>query len=125
MVTTEHESPIKIIRDSPEVVVQLMRLAFGVEVQSEFTIRSASEACTQNVITGTPDFEFKNDPFLPYVAEGETRGEAKAVLKVLAARGVSVPDDVRERVLACEDTEQLDRWLARASTADTADELFA
>ncbi|SPT58414.1 hypothetical protein [Actinomadura madurae] len=294
MVTTEHESPIKIIRDNPEVLVQLMKLAFGIDAGPDLTIRSASEACTQlapvsytadnvveicegtsteptlsivaetqravdhdkcgswplyvtsqwaktrapcylvvicprpavaewarepiklghpgfeltplvlgpgseplitsteqaaqmpeltilctlanvtphtresmeiahaalatienedaktgalytgilmavlaqsakklleeYVITGTPDFKFENDPFRPYVAEGEAkgevRGEAKAVLKVLAARGVSVPDDARERVLACEDTEQLDRWLARAVTAESVDDVF-
>ncbi|MFA1544706.1 hypothetical protein [Actinomadura chokoriensis] len=47
MVTAKHESPIQIIRDAPEVVVQLLRTGFGVDVPDEVTIRSTSEACTQ------------------------------------------------------------------------------
>ncbi|SNT31794.1 hypothetical protein SAMN05443665_102380 [Actinomadura meyerae] len=47
MVTAEHESPIKIIRDHPEVIVQLLEVAFDIKVSADATIRSASEACTQ------------------------------------------------------------------------------
>jgi hypothetical protein len=57
-------------------------------------------------------------------ARGEARGEAKAVLTVLDARGVAVPDDVREQILACTDLDQLDTWLRRAGTATTADDVL-
>lgn len=70
------------------------------------------------------DYEFKSDLFLRSQARGEVKGEAKSVLKVLEARGLSVSDDVRERVLACTDPEQLDQWLVRAVTAERADQLF-
>ncbi|TDD82164.1 hypothetical protein E1293_17080 [Actinomadura darangshiensis] len=93
---------------------------------------AAKKLLEDYVSAGTADFKFKHDPFIEYetrgLAKGEARGlakgEAEAVLKVLAARGFSVADDVRERVLACEDTDQLDRWLVRAATADSSDELF-
>jgi hypothetical protein len=57
-------------------------------------------------------------------AEGTAHGEARAVLTVLDARGVAVPDDVREQVLACTDLAQLDTWLRRAGTATTIDDVL-
>ncbi len=57
-------------------------------------------------------------------AAGEARGEAKAVLAFLDARGIEVPDDVRERIAACTDLSQLDTWVRRAATARAADDLF-
>ena len=90
--------------------------------------QAAKKLLEEYVTTGTADFKFKHDPFLEYEARGEARGEvkgeAKSVLKLLAGRGVAVPDEVRDRVLGCQDEEQLDRWLIRAATAESADELF-
>jgi hypothetical protein len=61
--------------------------------------------------------------------EGETRGEVKAkaaaVLAVLAARGVAVSEEVRARVEACKDAATLDRWLGRAATAASDEEVVA
>jgi hypothetical protein len=66
------------------------------------------------------------------LAEGEAKGEAKGkaegkaedVLRVLEARGFSVPDDVAERVRACRDIPTLDAWLTRAVTLADVAELF-
>jgi hypothetical protein len=55
---------------------------------------------------------------------GEARGEGRAVLTVLDARGVAVPAEVRELVLACTDLAQLDTWLRRALTAATIDDVI-
>jgi hypothetical protein len=55
---------------------------------------------------------------------GEARGEGRAVLTVLDARGVAVPTAVREQVLACTDLAQLDTWLRRALTAATVDDVI-
>ncbi len=57
-------------------------------------------------------------------AEGEALGEARAVLLVLKARGLAVAEEVRQRVLACKDIAQLDRWAERAVTVNDAAELF-
>jgi hypothetical protein len=57
-------------------------------------------------------------------AEGRTEGEARAVLKLLDTRGIAVPDDVRARITACLDLEQLDTWVSRAATVRTVDEMF-
>lgn len=58
-------------------------------------------------------------------AEGEARGEAKMLLRVLAARGFAVTDDVRERVVGCTDTGRLETWADRAVTASSITEVFS
>jgi hypothetical protein len=57
-------------------------------------------------------------------AKGEAMGEAKALLKVLAARGVDVPDPVRAEIMACTDTDQLDAWIDRAATAQSIQDVL-
>jgi hypothetical protein len=62
-------------------------------------------------------------------AEGEARGEAKgraeSILAILAARAIPVPGDVRRRIVACADIETLDRYIARAVVAASAEEVVA
>jgi hypothetical protein len=62
-------------------------------------------------------------------AEGKTvgvaAGQARAILALLAARGISVSDRTRARIEACQDTPTLDRWIARAATATSAEEIIA
>jgi hypothetical protein len=58
-------------------------------------------------------------------AQGEAKGEARAVLRVLERRGISVSAEVRERILACPDVPTLEGWLDRALTAVRAEELFS
>jgi hypothetical protein len=59
--------------------------------------------------------------------EARTRAKerAQAVLAVLAARGLVVPDSVGARVLAARDPEALARWLAAAATAPSAEAFVA
>jgi hypothetical protein len=57
-------------------------------------------------------------------ARGEARGEAKALLAVLAARGIAVVPEHVHRIDATRDLAQLDVWLARAATARTIEEVF-
>ncbi|WP_067454963.1 hypothetical protein [Actinomadura macra] len=47
MVTVEHESPIQIVRDHPEVLVQLLRTAFDIKVPDDIVVRTVSEDFTQ------------------------------------------------------------------------------
>jgi hypothetical protein len=58
-------------------------------------------------------------------ARGEARGEGRAVLTVLDARGIPMPDAIREQILACTDLTQLDTWLRRAVTATTAEDVIS
>ncbi len=63
---------------------------------------------------------------LEFEAKGEARGrlEAKreALLTILAARGLDLSDAQRARVRDCTRLKTLDRWIARAGTATSADE---
>lgn len=76
--------------------------------------------------TGT--YEYQSDFVRRYIhqgrAEGEAKGEAKAVLAVLAARGIDVPDDARARIAECNVLDQLDTWVRRAATAEAVQDLF-
>lgn len=57
-------------------------------------------------------------------AEGEAKGEARALLTVLAARGLEVSDDARARIDGCDDADQLNLWISRAATAESVDDVF-
>lgn len=65
------------------------------------------------------------DELQGYYAEGRADGEARAILSVLRARGISVPEEICERIQSCRDLSLLDQWLERALKVNTADELFA
>ncbi|MEU9830389.1 hypothetical protein AB0D67_02500 [Streptosporangium sp. NPDC048047] len=58
------------------------------------------------------------------IAEGEVRGEAKMLLLILTARGIEVPQDARELILACTDLERIEAWGRRAGTVASIDELL-
>lgn len=58
------------------------------------------------------------------LAQGKASGEAEALLEVLAARAIEVPDDVRARITGCTDLEQLRTWIRRAVTAGSVHDLF-
>jgi hypothetical protein len=57
-------------------------------------------------------------------AEGEAKGEAKAILAVLRTRGIDVPYEISERIVACTDPDLLETWVARAVTVRCVDDLF-
>lgn len=73
-------------------------------------------------------YEYRSDFARRYVgqgrAEGNAEGEARALLAVLDARGISVPEDARTRITSCTDLDQLDTWVRRAVTADSVQDLF-
>ena len=56
--------------------------------------------------------------------EGEAKGEVKGVLRVLEVRGLTVSDDIRERITTCTDLDRLNDWLDRAGTVERVEELF-
>ena len=84
------------------------------------------------MILDTKAHEYKSDFARRYYgqgkaegkAEGEAEGEAKAVLTVLAARGIDVSERDRARITECADTGRLEVWLRRAVTAGSVEDLF-
>lgn len=85
----------------------------------------------------TETYEFKSEFALRHInrgkakgraegrVEGRAEGKASAVLTVLDARGIEVPDDARDRITGCRDLDQLDSWLSRAAAAASVDDIFA
>jgi hypothetical protein len=55
---------------------------------------------------------------------GRAEGKAEDVLEVLEARGLAIPDDVRQRVMASTNLAELRRWLRRAVVVSSAGEIF-
>lgn len=49
----------------------------------------------------------------------------EAILALLSARGIACSDQARARLLSCIDLPTLQRWLARATTASTAEEVLS
>ncbi|KYF47953.1 hypothetical protein BE08_37720 [Sorangium cellulosum] len=78
-------------------------------------------------------YQFQSEFARSYVAKGREEGLREGVLKakahdvlaVLEARGLEVPVEVRERVLASTDVDELDRWIRRAAVVSDARELLA
>jgi hypothetical protein len=57
-------------------------------------------------------------------AEGRVEGEAGVLLKVLAARGMTVDDAQRQRILTTRDSAALERWVLRALNATRIDDVL-
>ncbi len=102
----------------------------------DLVYNSLNEAARQALETMMKGYEYQSDFAKKYVAqgidqgraEGRTEGRAegraeeaaRALLTVLRARGIAVPDAVRERILAQKEPERLERWLEKAVVAASA-----
>jgi hypothetical protein len=93
----------------------------------DLVYNSLSEAARIALEKTMKGYQYQSEFAKRYVAEGRVEGraegEAQSVLKVLQARGLVVPDDVRERILAQKDPERLDRWLEKAAVASSVAEV--
>ena len=81
-------------------------------------------------------YEYQSEFARSYVAKGVEKGreeglregllkaKAQAVLAFLEARGLDIPAEVRERVLASTDIAELDGWVRRAAVISDARELL-
>ncbi len=56
--------------------------------------------------------------------EGKADGAAKAIITVLRARDLVLDEPAQKRILSCQDLPLLDRWLVRAVTIPSVDDLF-
>ena len=56
---------------------------------------------------------------------GEATGEARAILAVLDARGVTATEEQRQRILSCTDLDQLTVWVRKAVALADVEELFS
>jgi hypothetical protein len=70
------------------------------------------------------EYEIQSKFLRKYIAKGKKEGRAEDVLEVLEARGLAIPDDVRQRVTASTNLAELRRWLRRAAVVSSAREIF-
>lgn len=57
------------------------------------------------------------EPGIEEMATGIPDGAARALLKLMLARGLRVTEAQRRQVMACTDPAQLEQWIERAATA--------
>jgi flagellar biosynthesis/type III secretory pathway protein FliH len=58
-------------------------------------------------------------------AKGEAKGKAKALVMFLKQRGLAMTDEQQQQLVTCTDLPTLDRWLERALSVTSLDELLA
>jgi hypothetical protein len=58
-------------------------------------------------------------------AKGEAKGKADALLMILRRRGLTITDEQQQQIVACTDLAILDRWLERAFSVASGNELLA
>ncbi len=73
--------------------------------------------------------EAKNNPAIVEMkersrAEGHAEGLVESLLAILEARGFEPSEEARERILATTDQETLERWVRRAVTATSLDDVL-
>jgi hypothetical protein len=75
----------------------------------------------------TGKYEYQSEFARTYIAQGRAEGEAKgraegeakALLTMLAARGIELDAKTRELILSCADLQQPDRWIVRSATVSS------
>jgi hypothetical protein len=94
----------------------------------DLVYNSLHEAARRALEAMMKSYEYQSDFARKYVAQGVAQGEAeanaRAVLTVLRARGISVPDAARDRILAQKDPAHLERWLEKAAIAASVAEVL-
>jgi hypothetical protein len=88
---------------------------------------AAARVWLEEFMTTTP-FRYQSDFARRYFGQGEAKGkaegEANALLAILDARNIPVPDDVRANIAACTDIDVLDAWIRRAATAEKLEDVL-
>jgi hypothetical protein len=57
-------------------------------------------------------------------AEGRRQQRAQIIVDILRLRDIELGEDERERILGCEDVDQLKVWFDRAVNAEAAADVF-
>lgn len=93
----------------------------------DLVYNSLNQAARRALEAMMKGYEYQSDFARKYVAQGRAEGRtegraeeaARAVLTVLRARGLAVPDAARERILSQKDPERLERWLEKAAVTSS------
>ncbi|MFB9236554.1 hypothetical protein ACFFWC_13500 [Plantactinospora siamensis] len=90
--------------------LEALMISSTYEYQSDFARRYFGQGKAEGIAEGR--------------TEGKAEGEATALLAVLAARGIDVSDAARQRITGCTDTDQLETWIRRATTAASINDIL-
>jgi hypothetical protein len=87
----------------------------------------AARECLEALLSTRP-YEYQSEFVRKYIfqgrAEGEAIGEARALLAVLKTRRLTVPENIRVRIIECTDADLLETLVCRAVTANSVEDLF-
>jgi hypothetical protein len=86
---------------------------------------SINEAARHVLEAKMKGYEYTSPFMKKAIQEGRDEGMAHAVLTVLRARGINVPEATRHRMLAERDPVRLERWIERAVAASSVEEVLA
>jgi hypothetical protein len=88
-------------------------------------IRAALSEAARKVFEMHPQgAQFFDESLQQSYERGRAQGRAADVVAFLEARGLAISDGQRERILKTADLETLDRWVRRAATIVSTDDLF-
>jgi hypothetical protein len=86
---------------------------------------AATRRWLEEMMTTAPHrIEYQSDFARRYVREGVAKGKAEALLTVLDARDIPVPDEVRAEITACTDVDKLATWIRRAAAAERIEDVL-
>lgn len=106
------------LRDTPETIANPL-----VELTAQGLGNRPAAQQWRNLVA--VDLSFYTSPLSEEIrAEGEARGQARSLLRMLELRGVDVPPEARQKITGCDDTDLLDQWFSRAVTATSVEEIF-
>lgn len=98
---------------------------------ADLVMASIGEAVAKELeaMVATGKYELQSEFAKKYFAQGEAEGEAKGraamLLRVLDRRGLAVSNEQRALIEACQDAARIERWLDRALEATSTDEVLS
>ncbi|MEQ9151051.1 MAG: hypothetical protein RLO06_06125 [Parvibaculum sp.] len=94
---------------------------------ADLVMASLGEAVAKELqaMVATGKFEYQSEFAKKYFAEGEEKGRAAMLLRVLERRGLTVSDEQRAAIESCHDAVRLELWLDRALEATSTDDVLS
>ncbi|MGI5158303.1 hypothetical protein [Microbispora sp. CA-102843] len=143
MALAEHEALVRLFGERPDLAADLLTQSLRVDLpdydyagleSADLTEVTPTERRADSVVAlrrKSPDDE--PEPVLAVIVEvqrgdniakGKAEGQAEAILTVLSARGIEVPEDISEKIRKCHDLDRLAALLRAAATVDSSDALL-
>jgi len=113
------------VRAAPEGAEHLGMVIRYLLYIGDSTVREAARRVLNSVVDAQHTEELMRSYGEELIEQGRQRGHAEGVLRILAARGVPVADEARQRILTCTDLATLERWFDRALKASTLADVLA